>query len=238
MTTENDCLLKNPGGIDPTANVKALVDLNMRRQDDLRDAASRRSDDLAAMQTGHIKEMLSLRSEASNAISALSASYSETIRIQEQMRINAMREVDNGAVSVASEKANQQAIVLAGQVAQSADALRTLVATTAQATAQASQTAMSQMGERLAALEEANYKGLGKSTVQDPMLEKLFSKLDKMSDVMSTGQGNTSGRDKNQGTLLSIAAVMIALLGVGYAIIHGQSQIVVAPPTSISAPSK
>lgn len=81
--------------IDPTQNVKELVALEMRRQDDLRDAEARRVDDLMELR----------------------ADYDAQLRIAEAKRIDAIRAVDVNAVSVASERANQQASVLANQVA-------------------------------------------------------------------------------------------------------------------------
>ena len=202
--------------IDPTLNVKEMMNLAVGRLDDLRMADNRRIDDLAIQENGHIKEILGLRAEFSNALTALSAKYSDIIRIQEQERINAIRAVDVAAVSVASEKANQQAIVLANQVSASADTLRQLVATTAAATSQTIQTAMNQMGERLSALEKANYERQGKSTRDDPAMATLLSEV----KALAAAKDTTAGRSGLSREMLMAIGVFIGGLVI-YLIEHG-----------------
>jgi hypothetical protein len=170
--------------IDPTDNVKALVILHMNRQDDLRDAEGRRVNDVMAAESRRMDEVLQLRSE-----------FSEKLRIQEQERINAIRSVDVNAVAVASEKANQQAGVLATQVAASAEALRVLVATTASTIAQQLAQITTQFNERLAAVEKANYEGVGKTTLTDPMLSRLADEMKVIQATLATTQGKTGVTD-------------------------------------------
>jgi len=91
----------NRGVIDPTANVLSLVEAANKRQDDLRIAEARRVD-----------EQMELR-----------AYYTEKLADAEAKRLDAIRLVDVGAVSLANEKAGAQAAVLAKQVSESALAL-------------------------------------------------------------------------------------------------------------------
>jgi hypothetical protein len=79
-----------------------------RRQDDLRDAESR-----------HIREVIQIQ-----------ADHSRQMRISEAARIDAIRSVDVGAVSRATEVSTLQATTLAAQVATSAEALRTQAGST------------------------------------------------------------------------------------------------------------
>jgi predicted aconitase len=72
--------------------------------------------------------------------------------------------VDVNAVSIANERAVQQAAVLQNQVSTSAEALRALVATTASTIAQQLQQITNQTTERLAAVEKAQYEGQGRGT--------------------------------------------------------------------------
>ncbi|GAC1409964.1 MAG: hypothetical protein NVSMB64_18860 [Candidatus Velthaea sp.] len=96
--------------IDPTENVKALVDAGLRRQDDLR-----------YMEAKHLRDLLTLRSE-----------YEEKLRVAESNRIDAIRAVDVGAVARAAEVSSQQASTLAAQVALTAETARAGLATALQ----------------------------------------------------------------------------------------------------------
>src|ERR1035438_659874 len=103
---------------DPSSNVYALVQAESRRQDDLRAA----SEDLLAYQIECVKEVADLR-----------AAHSAALLVAEAGRLDAIRTVDNGAVTRAAEVAATQASTLAAQVATSAETLRTQVAAAAAA---------------------------------------------------------------------------------------------------------
>jgi hypothetical protein len=97
--------------IDPTANVIALVEAGLKRQDDLRDLAAK-----------HATELMVVR-----------ISYEDKLRVAESARINAIRDVDVQAAALASNVQSQVAATLASQTTTLADALRANVATVAQA---------------------------------------------------------------------------------------------------------
>jgi hypothetical protein len=176
--------------IDPTENVKALVILHMSRQDDLRAAEAKRVD-----------EVMALRAEFTNQL-----------RIQEQERINAIRSVDVNAVAVASEKANQQAGVLATQVLASTEALRTLVATTADTMAKQLSQITTQFNERLAAVEKANYEGQGKTTLTDPILANLVIEMKALQSNTAAGEGRKEISTPLVGTLCVLAGGAVVYL--------------------------
>ena len=67
-------------------------------------------------------------------------------------------------MQVATEKANAQALVLSNQVAQSAETLRTLVATTANTQATQLDQTTKQITDRLLTLEKAQYETRGSSS--------------------------------------------------------------------------
>lgn len=142
--------------VDPTENVKALVALENRRQDDLRNLNDRRVD--AELR------VVSVRVESLEKLAAITATYEEKLSNAEAKRIDAIRAVDVNAVAVASQKQQDQATVLANQVVASADALRGLVATTATAAAQASQQITAALSDRITQLEKTSYEGAGKGT--------------------------------------------------------------------------
>jgi len=138
---------------DPTHNVRELLILNTERSDALRLADQERVNDLMAAERKRIDEQLTLRAE-----------YDEKLRLAEGKRIDAIRAVDVTAVAVASDRAQQQAIVLANQVAQSAETLRSLVASTAATQASALSVLTNQLTDRLASLEKSQYEHKGSST--------------------------------------------------------------------------
>ena len=169
------------GAIDPTLNVKELVSLEMRRQDDLRDAEGRRSNDLREAELRRINEQLVLRAE-----------FGVQLREAEAKRIDAIRAVDVNAVSVASERATQQANVLAAQVATSAETQRALVATTASTIATQLQQIVGPIIDRLGVLEKASFEGQGKSTRDDPAMTNMLAEIKSLRESQSVGQGGKS----------------------------------------------
>lgn len=128
--------------VDPTANVRELVDAAIRRQDDLREAESR-----------HVREIAVLRAE-----------YAEQLRHAETERINAIRAVDVAAVQQASQVSATQASTLAAQVATSAETLRTQVAAAATAATVALAAALEPIQKDIADLRRAQYEAQGKQT--------------------------------------------------------------------------
>ena len=139
------------GAIDPTANVLALVDAAVTRINDLQSAEFRRIDQ----------------------VMKLSAEFNEKLSVAEAKRIDAIRAVDVTAVSVASERASAQAAVLATNLAATSEALRALIAATAQAGAAQLQQLQVQMTDRISLLEKAQYEGKGRGSLSAPLLMVL-----------------------------------------------------------------
>ena len=167
--------------IDPTANVLALVDAAVTRINDIHDISLRRMDDLRVSETAHMKELMALQSE-----------FNDKLREAEAKRIDAIRAVDVNAVSVANERATQQATVLANQVAASAEALRALVAATAATQAQQLAQLTSQLTDRLSSLEKSSYQGQGKNAIADPQLDTLFKEMRNLRDGDAGRKGGSA----------------------------------------------
>jgi hypothetical protein len=154
---------------DPTENVKALVILEAKRQDERRQDSDRFN--AAAIENerreftagvANLKEIITLR-----------ADYDEKLRMAEKGRIDAIRLVDVNNVAVAAAKADQQAATLSKaqtdtaealrkSQADSADRLAALVTSTAAAAATAQQqqftavnTAISALSTRITTLEQS-----------------------------------------------------------------------------------
>lgn len=130
--------LGNPT-IDPTLNVKELIDLQVRRLNDLRDAESR-----------HVREMADLRADCA-----------AELREAETKRIDAVRTVDVQAVQQAATVQATQANTLAVQVATSAETLRTQVAAAASAAAVALAAALEPIQKDIQDLRRVQYEQQG-----------------------------------------------------------------------------
>jgi cell division septum initiation protein DivIVA len=151
---------------DPTYNVRELITLSNKHAGELRAIELRRVDDLMLAEQKRVNEQLMLR-----------ADYSSKLADAEAKRIDAIRAVDVGAVAVASERANQQAAVLANQVSASAEALRSLVAATANTQAQQLATLTTQLTDRLTALEKSQYENKGSGQGMSQMYAWIFAGL-------------------------------------------------------------
>jgi hypothetical protein len=141
------------GTSDPTGNVRAMVGDAVDRLDELREAETRR-----------VNEMTALRDK-----------FQDKLDAAEAKRIDAIRAVDVAAVTVANDKATAQAAVLARQVTESRDTLQALVASTAAATATQLTNLLSPITERLTSLEKNQYTGEGKETKSLDMRTVLFA---------------------------------------------------------------
>ncbi len=127
---------------DPTANVIAIIEAAVKRQDDLRTSESL-----------HVREVAALR-----------AAHANDLRIAETARIDAIRAVVAGAVNRAAEVSGTQAVTLAAQVATSAETLRTQVAAAAQAATVALAAALEPIQKDIADLRRVQYEAAGVRT--------------------------------------------------------------------------
>lgn len=96
--------------------------------------------------------------------------YIDKIAEAESKRIDAIRAVDTGAVTLASEKAATQTAVLESQVIASSEALRNLITSTNIAAAQQLSQVTTQLTDRIALLERSHYEIKGRSGISVPLL--------------------------------------------------------------------
>jgi hypothetical protein len=206
--------------LDPTENVKALNEAAFkaltdaltgsdRRQDDLRIAAADlarlhfdMNERAAALRDGHMKELMSLRSE-----------YEERLSRAEASRIDAIRSVDVQAVLVASQRASDQATVLQNQVNTSAEALRTLVASTATTFAQNLQQTVGGLSTRLTTLEQGSYQAAGKQQYADPEIARLVAEVRALNEQARATASKGEGIGASWGVIAVIAGLLIGGLG-------------------------
>lgn len=213
---------------DPSANVLALVVAAVDRLNDLRNAETRRIDDLREAEQRRVDEQAHLRAE-----------YDDKLREAEAKRIDAIRAVDVNAVAVASERAADQAAVLANQVVASAEALRTLVASTAAtATTTQAQSTLA-LSTRLTTLEQAQYQSQGKQAVADPAMAEIVSEMKR---YMTSSERRT-GKGEGVGMFAAIAAAVLSLLIAAGSLVYTitaarPQQIEIAQPAATSTIAK
>lgn len=168
--------------VDPTRNVLDLVRAAVDRIDDLRSAETKRVDEKINSEKEHTREIMSIR-----------ADHSSELREAEAKRIDAIRAVDVQAGTARDERATSQAAVLASQVSATAETLRNLVATTAGAATIQLDQITKLLTDRIAALEKAQYEGLGKERVIDPIMTQMLGEIKTLRETQSLGTGRSSG---------------------------------------------
>lgn len=216
------------GNGDPTENVKALVILEARRQDGLREA----SDKFNAAAIASIKALFDTEIRNTKDVMALRAESDEKLRIAESKRIDAIRAVDVNAVAVASQKADQQANTLAASVTSSAEALRKSQADSAERLAnQITTTAATQLqnqqqqfagvtslitglSTRITTLEQSGAEGKGKAGVSDPAYQAMLAEVKKLSDAQTASLGKSEGVSVSVAMMMGIIGLLIAMTGI------------------------
>ena len=197
--------------VDPTENVKALNEAANKRQDDLRSLSNDVFAEKITRLEYQVQHIDALRLSDSRRIDeqlALRAAYEEKLQIAEAKRIDAIRAVDVNAVTVASQRAADQANVLATQVSQSAEALRALVASTAVSVAGSQQQLANTLSARLTALEQSQYERTGKQSYSDPATERLAAEVAVLRQQQATGSGKSDGIGVSWLILLGVVSLI------------------------------
>lgn len=214
---------------DPTKNVLDLVWAESKYQDGMREALLELLETkISALQHNitvaeqHHREMDAAESRRVNEQLSLRAAYEERLTQAEAKRIDAIRAVDVNAVSVANQRATEQAAVLATQVAQSAEqlrtqvassaeALRSLVATTASTAATTLQQIVNPLTERISKLEQAGYTDVGKRSLADPAMVALLAEVKALS---SSGTAEGGRKEGSASTWALVGAIIVGAGGI------------------------
>lgn len=210
---------------DPSENVKALNEAANKRQDDLREANNRLSEsefkrlDAALV---HMKEILKLQADHAKEISAAEAS-----------RLDAIRQVDVTAVRTEADRALAAIQLLAATTSTNADNIRNTLNSTAVSIAKSTSDTVSQITERIAALEKSSYEGVGKQRLADPQMVDLLAEV----KLLREGAGVKTGVDKTWGILAAVVTIAIAGIAAFAAINHTPApQVIYAPVPPVVAP--
>lgn len=186
---------------DPTKNVLDLSNAANRRQDDLRDLNNliiqselRRLDDLRKAETVRLDQR---------------AQYDRLLADGEARRIDAIRAVDVAAVGIANQRATDQAALLAKQVTDSAETLRTQQAQ-----------AISSLSDRLQKIEQSQSEARGRQALADPAMEQLVSKMSSLITTQATSAGKTVGLEGSWSVIIGVLGMAIAV----FALMRKQQQ--------------
>jgi hypothetical protein len=205
--------------IDPTANVIALTEAAVKRQDDLREA----SENLNALQIACQKEIGDLREKHSEVIRVLQAQHLAELGKAESERLNAIRQVDReegaktaaqllSAVTTLATQNQSTAETLRNQVAQTAETLRNQVATTQMASQNTFNTTVTEFNKRISQLELSSSEGKGRQTLSDPAMEQLVAEMRSLSASRAGSSGRTEGIERLIGWLVAIGAIIFAFI--------------------------
>lgn len=176
--------------MDPTDNVMKLVEAANRRQDDLRNAESLRSREVADLRAEHAKE----------------------IREIESRRLDAIRQVDVAAAKTEADRALTAIQALATKAAIDAENIRTALNATAATIAKQTSDTVGEITTRIAALEKSNYEGQGRSKVADPQIESLVGEMRRLGSNQASSGGERRGGQQMWGYLVGGIGVVMTIL--------------------------
>lgn len=190
---------------DPTQNVLDAQDAAVQRLDDVSDLRFSAIRDIVDLQVEHLKYVMELRAE-----------HGKELAKAEAGRIDAIRVVDVNAVSVANEKGTLQAATLQTQVLASAEALRVQTAAIATGLATQLSATLGPLTDRVALIEQAQYKSQGSASVADPAIAKMALAIETLSGTSRQGAGNVVayilGGFGFLGTMVGIISAIVFIL--------------------------
>lgn len=208
---EKKLLPTSNGKSDPTANVKDMLWGATTRIDDLREAETRRVNEVMLAESRRVDDSIKAERHRVNEQMSLRAEYGRLLETAEAKRIDAIRAVDVAAVAIANERATAQAAMLATQLVQSDQTSRALVATTAAAMATQLAQITTQLTDRLASLEKAQYEGVGKGRIIDPLMDDLLAEVKLLRNADATTKGKSRGMGDMWGWVIGGIAVLLSL---------------------------
>jgi hypothetical protein len=215
MVTES----KKPSGeihVDPTANVLSLVEAAVKRLDDIANIREKYDDKVEDIRA-KLRVAEIIRIEETTKISL---DYMEKLSVAEAKRIDSIRLVDVSNVAIANERSVQQASVLASELSESREILRTLITNSSNVAATQLETAVKAMTARILALEQSAYTGAGKQLLTEPMLNELAVETRNLKE----SRDEVSGVAKKNIVMVSwIGMGVMALLGLAsliFTIVH------------------
>ena len=155
------------------------------------------NDSSPADPTHNVRELVALQVKRIDDLSAANEKRTDDLRAM---------------VIAANERAVIQANLNTTQVANSAEALRILVAATAAAAATQQTQLLNPITEKIRELEKAQNENAGKGRVADPMITNLMAEVKKLGDYRESASGTNKGMDKIILYILTGGALIIYAL--------------------------
>ena len=179
--------------IDPTANVIALVQANKEAADTLRAMHDR----LIMAEIGTVRETVKWIEK----LSEVHQDHDYALHRAEAGRLDALRQNDREDVKV-----------LAAQTTAKAEALQTQVSTTADTLAKTFAANLAEQNKRLSAIERQQAEGMGKATVESPMMAELVAETRALRVAMAGTGGEKAGRVSQQQLITWVLGIIVTLL--------------------------
>jgi hypothetical protein len=155
--------------VDPTDNVRDLVESSDTRNNDLRKVERK----LFKSEIKRIEEQVTNLKQTL----ATDEKHGSELRTAESGRIDSIRQVDVSAVKTEADRALLAIQALASTTATNADNLRNALTVTAATIAKSTADTVGEITTRLAALEKAQYESRGKEAVADPVMADFMVEM-------------------------------------------------------------
>lgn len=147
---------------------------------------------------------------ADKELHATRSYYQDKLSVTESKRIDAILANSAQASATALERQAQSATALAAQVIQTADTLRNLVSSTAQAQALLAEQFRASVDKRLTDVERLQNLNTGRQGVSEPLLIELIAEVKKQGERTNTGSGNKEGVDATWVKVIAVGGLALA----------------------------
>lgn len=195
--------------IDPTANVIALNEASIERQDDLRLLTK----ELHDAKVDHLQKIAEIREFYQEKIGTLRETHQAALRLAESQRLDSIREVDRQDVNKTAGQIFAAVATLQTTANTTAETLRAQVTSTANALQTTFNNITADFNKRLSALELSSSEGKGKQTLADPQLLDLLAEVKSLRDSRTSATGHqTGGADTWKWVALLIGVIASVLL--------------------------
>lgn len=197
--------------IDPTANVISLVQANKVA-----------ADELNAMRDRYIEARIDTVRESLRWMERLSDVHQRhdyALHKAEAGRLDALRQNDREDVKVLAAQTAAKADALQNQLSVTATTLQSQVLTTAETLAKTIAADQSEQNKRLSAIERQQAEGMGKATVESPMMAELVAETKALRLAMAGTIGQTQGAKETKVEQRDNSKYIIAVIGLLLAIL-------------------
>jgi len=175
---------------DPSENVKALNEASHKRQDDLREMFTL----YVQSELKRVEEVANLKAEQVKEIQEIHQAHDYALHRAKAGRLDALRQNDREDVKVLAAQTAAKADALQSQVSTTAATLQNQVSTTNEAATKNFMADQAEQNKRLSAIERQQAEGMGKATVESPMMAELVAETKALRASMSINSGEKSGK--------------------------------------------